>query len=80
MVKFNFKRSREDAYTLHIHMEHYVCTGECRGVSDVPKMCGALGCHKKEKPFTECNCEDGKHADAFEKKRREMEEGKKNRA
>ncbi len=61
-------------------MNHYVCTGECHGVSDVQKSCEALGCHKKGEPLVECKCEDGKHSEAFEKKRGEMGDEKKGSA
>lgn len=45
-------------------MKHYVCTGECGGVADHPKNCGDKSCSMHDKPLHECNCEDGKHADA----------------
>ena len=58
-------------------MKHYVCTGECRGVSDVPKSCEASGCHKKGVPLVPCECGDEKHDEVFEKKRMEMGDEKK---
>jgi len=70
-----FHKGRENMNFL-IAMKHYICTGECRGVSDVPMACGAAGCHKKGEPLVECNCGDGKHAEVFEKKRQDMESGK----
>ncbi len=59
-------------------MKHYVCVGECRGVSNVPKTCGALGCHKYGHPLVECECEDRKHNETFEKKRKDVGEEKNN--
>ena len=56
-------------------MKHYACTGECHGVSDVPKKCDAQGCHKKGEPLVECVCEDGAHAEVFNKKGKEMWSG-----
>ena len=76
MVKFD----RKVVHNFIKTMKHYVCTGECRGASDVPKNCESLGCHKKGEPLTSCECEDRKHGPAFEKKRREMGSGKKNGA
>jgi hypothetical protein len=49
-------------------MKHYVCTGECKGVSDKPGTCQDITCSKHEMPLTECNCTNGKHEEAFEKK------------
>ena len=42
-------------------MKHYFCRGECGGVSDTAKNCGALECSRFDKPLTECECMDGKH-------------------
>ena len=58
-------------------MKHYVCTGECRGVSDTPKSCDAIGCHKHGEPLMECDCEDGKHGKVFAKKGQDMQQQEK---
>jgi hypothetical protein len=42
-------------------MKHYICTGECGGMSEKPQKCMAEYCSMYGKPFAECNCEDGKH-------------------
>ncbi|MDP3941643.1 MAG: hypothetical protein Q8Q49_05035 [bacterium] len=42
-------------------MKHYICTGECEGVSDKPGTCQAESCSKFHQPLIECNCTDGKH-------------------
>ncbi len=42
-------------------MKHYICTGECHGMSDKPGVCQAEVCEKKSQPLTECNCEGGQH-------------------
>ena len=47
--------------------KHYVCTGGCGGVSQVPGVCQAPDCSKHNHQLVECNCTDGKHAEAFEK-------------
>lgn len=48
-------------------MVHYICTGGCKGVSDVAKTCDTAGCAHFGQPLAECNCADNKHHDAFEK-------------
>ena len=42
-------------------MNHYVCTGGCKGVSDKPGTCQALDCPHFGKPLEECGCKDGAH-------------------
>lgn len=42
-------------------MEHYICTGSCKGVSEITKSCGTEGCAKKNQPLLACNCEDMTH-------------------
>ena len=44
-------------------MPHYVCTGECGGVSDTPKNCGDETCSMHGHPLVKCNCTDGQHAE-----------------
>lgn len=41
--------------------QHYVCLGDCEGVSDKPGTCQALECITYQQPLTQCNCTDGKH-------------------
>jgi len=48
-------------------MIHYVCTGGCGGVSNSPGNCKAESCSLHGHLLTECNCQDGKHKEAFEK-------------
>jgi len=57
-------------------MEHYICTGGCKGVSDQPGLCQTLDCPKHGEPLTACDCTDGKHHGAFEKEEPEPEEEK----
>lgn len=45
-------------------MAHYVCP-ECRGVSDLPKVCETEGCERAGQDLIECNCSDGQHAEAL---------------
>jgi hypothetical protein len=40
---------------------HFVCAGECGGVSDHPKNCEAKACSFSGEPLHECRCEDGMH-------------------
>lgn len=42
-------------------MKHYICTGECGGVSDNPGTCQAEDCSKHGEPLVACNCNDGEH-------------------
>lgn len=48
-------------------MTHYVCTGECGGVSEVAKNCGTESCSRYEKPLVACDCTDGKHEEVLKK-------------
>ncbi len=43
-------------------MSHYICTGDCQGISDKPGSCQANTCQKYNKPLTECDCSDNKHS------------------
>lgn len=42
-------------------MAHYICTGGCKGKSEVAGVCGAETCPKHGVPLEECTCADGKH-------------------
>jgi hypothetical protein len=42
-------------------MSHFVCTGECGGVSESPKSCEGENCTKKGNPMVECNCGSDDH-------------------
>lgn len=42
-------------------MQHFICEGECKGVSDTPTTCGSGICTKKGHEFMTCDCEDGLH-------------------
>ena len=42
-------------------MTHYVCTGDCGGESEKPKVCETEGCTKEGQPLAECDCGDGLH-------------------
>lgn len=41
--------------------KHYVCSGECKGVSDNPGSCRAKDCSKHEQKLKPCECEEGDH-------------------
>ncbi|HLC19863.1 MAG TPA: hypothetical protein VJK72_03015 [Candidatus Nanoarchaeia archaeon] len=40
---------------------HYICEGDCGGVSNKKKNCGAEDCTCFDEPLTACSCSDGKH-------------------
>lgn len=40
---------------------HFVCRGECGGVSKTPGSCKAEECSKKGLPLDPCHCTDGSH-------------------
>jgi hypothetical protein len=42
---------------------HYICIGGCGLVSNEPMKCNILGCPRNRNPLSECQCEDGTHAD-----------------
>lgn len=48
-------------------MKHYVCKGECGGVSEEKKKCSADGCSMYGQELEECNCIDGRHHDKKER-------------
>jgi hypothetical protein len=40
---------------------HYVCTGGCGLVSEIPGKCTTRGCLRHRNPLTICHCRNGKH-------------------
>ena len=50
-----------------LNMAHYICPGECHGVSMEPGTCQAADCSKKEQPLLECQCLDGAHQEVKDK-------------
>ncbi len=40
---------------------HYICTGGCKGVSQVPGTCQAASCPLVGHDLEPCDCKDGKH-------------------
>jgi hypothetical protein len=49
-------------------MTHYVCTGECGGVTEHPQNCATESCSRFNEPLVACNCTDGKHEEALKEK------------
>lgn len=47
-------------------MEHYICTGGCKGESDSLKVCGNETCGRRGEELSLCHCEDGNHMGAFD--------------
>lgn len=44
-------------------MEHYICTGDCKGIANKPGTCQATDCPKYGEPLEKCDCTDDKHYD-----------------
>ncbi len=42
-------------------MTHYICTGNCKAVSDQAGVCQASDCKQKDHELEPCECTDGKH-------------------
>ncbi len=42
-------------------MEHFICTGGCKGVASEGGVCNAKTCPKHGMPLEACDCHDGKH-------------------
>jgi len=40
---------------------HFICLGECEGVTGLPGVCQAPDCSHFEQKLVECNCADGDH-------------------
>ena len=55
-------------------MTHYVCRGECAGVSDAPGVCQAEDCARSKEALEACDCEDGSHGDAGSEAENKKEE------
>ncbi len=41
--------------------KHFICVGECQGVSSHPGTCQAQECSLHNQPLIKCDCVDGKH-------------------
>jgi hypothetical protein len=52
-------------------MTHFVCTGECGGISDHAKVCEGENCTKKDHPMNECSCGDEKHISTSKEKKKQ---------
>ncbi len=42
-------------------MTHYVCKGECNGVSQTPGTCSADSCSEHNHDLQACDCTDSTH-------------------
>ncbi len=40
---------------------HYICLGECEGVSNNPGVCQASDCNRYNEKLVPCHCADGDH-------------------
>ncbi len=47
-------------------MEHYICTGGCKGVSNKPGFCQNKTCPQYQEPLEPCDCTDNAHYGAFD--------------
>lgn len=45
---------------------HYICTGECKGMSATPGNCQTYGCTMYAKPLVACKCVDWTHPKEFQ--------------
>jgi len=45
---------------------HYICVGDCEGVSDKPGTCQDKECDLYQKQLVECGCVDGLHEGLLE--------------
>ncbi len=41
--------------------KHYICLGECKGVSEKPGKCNDKKCSMHMKELVECNCSNEEH-------------------
>jgi hypothetical protein len=48
------------------NMKHYICTGECEGVSEKPGVCQAPNCSRHNQPLVECECQKEDHIKILE--------------
>lgn len=42
-------------------MNHYICIGTDRGVSDTPGVCQGTGCSREGEQLEPCDCTDNMH-------------------
>lgn len=54
--------------------KHYICLGECEGVSNNPGVCQASECNRHGQALVECYCTDGDHRLAHDNVDNEVEE------
>ncbi len=40
---------------------HYICLGDCGGVSENSGVCQAVDCENFNQELVECSCTDGEH-------------------
>jgi len=56
-------------------MSHFICTGNCKAVTDNPSSCMASDCPKNGEPLEECSCEDDQHEGRQAAKAEDIEGG-----
>jgi hypothetical protein len=54
--------------------EHFICTGECKGLAVTEGVCNDKKCPRSGKDLTPCHCIDGTHFGAQEPPLDELEE------
>ncbi len=42
-------------------MKHFICKGDCKGMSDQPGVCQTEGCSMHGQPLEECEWADNMH-------------------
>jgi len=48
-------------YNRLMENKHYICLGECEGVSTKTGVCVAVECDKYDQDLLACTCTDGEH-------------------
>ena len=43
--------------------KHFICMGECEGVSNEPGTCQAKECSMYKEPLVPCECDEPEHID-----------------
>ena len=49
------------------NIDHYVCTGECKTVSEKPGICEVKDCSRRGQTLTSCTCSDNRHSEIWQK-------------
>lgn len=53
-----------------MELKHYICSGNCKGISQNPGICQSQNCDKYNQELSECLCGDGLHGTLSRKKKK----------